>query len=218
MVRVLRSRRRATGHVEWISAQVACVSADSRAVRSTLSRLHQSGGRGGDMATVYTIGYEGTDVDQFVDTLKAAGIEVLVDVRALPLSRKKGFSKKGLATRLDQEGVAYFHLVALGNPKSGRDAARGGQLAEFKQIYARHLLNESAAKAMITVEALARGMAVCLMCFERDPATCHRSVIADGLRATGFSVLHLFGNDPSRYVSDATKFPRRNLSKGATAA
>lgn len=107
------------------------------------------------MNTIYTIGYEGTDIDRFVATLKAARIEMLVDVRALALSRKKGFSKKGLAARLDRDGVAYLHLVELGNPKVGRDAARAGQLAEWRHIYDQHLQGDGATGAMIMVEALA---------------------------------------------------------------
>jgi uncharacterized protein (DUF488 family) len=76
------------------------------------------------MTTVYTIGYEGTDIDKMLATLKAVGVDVLADVRAVALSRKKGFSKTALRTRLEAEGIAYAHFVELGDPKAGRGAAR----------------------------------------------------------------------------------------------
>src|SRR4051794_15641258 len=91
------------------------------------------------MRTIYTIGYEGTDIDRFAATLLAVGIEVLVDVRAIPLSRKPGFSKKRLANRMELEGIAYLHLVDLGDPKPGRTAAREGRYDDFVRIYQAHL-------------------------------------------------------------------------------
>ncbi len=81
------------------------------------------------MSVVYTIGYEGTDIDRFVATLKAVGVRRLADVRALALSRKKGFSKRSLAARLKAEGIDHIHLVGLGDPKTGREAARAGASA-----------------------------------------------------------------------------------------
>src|SRR5690606_21613376 len=83
--------------------------------------------RGTLMSIVYTIGYEGTDIDRFVATLKAVGVRRLADVRAVALSRKKGFSKKSLAARLEAEDIEYLHFQALGDPKPGREAARAGQ-------------------------------------------------------------------------------------------
>lgn len=69
------------------------------------------------MSVVFTVGYEGTDIDRFVRTLKAAGVQQLADVRAVAVSRKPGFSKKKLAARLAEEGIEYLHFVALGDPK-----------------------------------------------------------------------------------------------------
>jgi uncharacterized protein (DUF488 family) len=203
----------------YLSAEVAYRQAGSGQVRSTLSGFLQGDDRGTvRMATIYTIGYEGTDIDGFVATLRAADVQMLVDVRALPLSRKRGFSKAGLRTRLKQEGIVYFHMKELGNPKAGRDAARAGRHDEWRRIYAQHLLGEAPARAMIIVEALAKGMPICLMCFERDPATCHRSVITEGLQSVGLSALHLLGDEPSRYVGDPTKLSRRGIGEGAAAA
>jgi hypothetical protein len=77
------------------------------------------------VSVVYTIGYEGTDIDRVVATLRTVGVTMLADVRAVAVSRKKGFSKNGLRERLEAEGNTYVHLVELGDPKLGRDAARG---------------------------------------------------------------------------------------------
>ena len=91
------------------------------------------------MSVVYTVGYEGTDIDRFVATLKAAGVKRIADVRAVPISRKKGFSKKSLGARLEAEGIDYLHYVSLGDPKPGREAARAGQYRQFRAIYTQHL-------------------------------------------------------------------------------
>src|SRR5690606_1075350 len=78
------------------------------------------------MSVVYTIGYEGTDINRFVATLKAAAVKRVADVRAVALSRKKGFSKKSLSARLEAEGIEYLHFIDLGDPKPGREAAKAG--------------------------------------------------------------------------------------------
>ena len=91
------------------------------------------------MPRLFTIGYEGTDIDRFVETLKIVGVEVVADVRAVALSRKKGFSKSALSARLMADGMEYLHFVELGDPKPGRDAARAGLYDEFRKIYRRHL-------------------------------------------------------------------------------
>ena len=83
------------------------------------------------MTTLYTIGYEGTDIDRFVATLKAVGVYLLADVRALPLSRKKGFSKNGLRVRIEREGMEYVHLGALGALKRVATLRAPGALISF---------------------------------------------------------------------------------------
>ncbi len=165
------------------------------------------------MSVVYTIGYEGTDIDRLVDTLKLVGVTMLVDVRAVAISRKKGFSKNSLRDRLEAEGIAYVHLVELGDPKAGRDAARAGKYDEFRRIYTAHLKTSDAVDALKALDSSAREDNVCLLCFERDPATCHRRIIADRLNARGLEVFDLFGDEPNRYVRHAEKLPRRNSRK-----
>jgi uncharacterized protein (DUF488 family) len=166
------------------------------------------------MNTVYTIGYQGTDVDRFIATLKAVGVTVLADVRAVAISRKKGFSKNSLRDRLKSDGIAYVHLVELGDPKSGREAARAGQFAKFQQIYTRHLRTAGSVAALQVLEDIAHTDEVCLLCFERDPSTCHRTLIADRLKTRGLEVFDLFGDEPARYVRHAQKRPRRHPRQG----
>ncbi len=165
------------------------------------------------MKVVNTVGYEGMEIEGFVTMLKAAAVTVLADVRALALSRKKGFSKNGLRDRLEAEGIAYLHLVELGDPKIGRDAAHAGRVAEFKRIYLAHLETAGAISALEVLDELARRDTVCLLCFERDPTVCHRTLIADRLKARGFKIFDLYGDEPDRNVH-AKKVPRRHHSQG----
>jgi uncharacterized protein (DUF488 family) len=71
--------------------------------------------------------------------LRHASIDVLIDVRDVPLSRKKGFSKNGLAQILADADIEYVHLKGLGDPKDGRDAARAGEYDLFQKIFSRHM-------------------------------------------------------------------------------
>jgi uncharacterized protein (DUF488 family) len=168
------------------------------------------------MTTLYTIGYEGTDIDGFVAALRAVGVHLLVDVRALPLSRKKGFSKKGLRVRIEHEGMEYVHLGALGDPKEGRDAARAGRFDQFRRIYNKHLSQAEPQEKLRELGALVEEHPTCLMCFERDPTECHRLIVASKLPKT-VSIFHLYGDDPSRYVRNAAKLPGRRAGQGAAA-
>lgn len=127
---------------------------------------------------VYTIGYEGATQDAVIDALKAANVRLLADVRAVPLSRRPGFSKNILAAGLREAGIDYLGLKALGTPAAGRDAARKGKLALLEEIYAHQLeLPEALAEAAILRDRAA-GTPTALLCFERSPACCHRSLLA----------------------------------------
>src|SRR6266567_165816 len=143
------------------------------------------------MRSIYTIGYEGTDIDRLVQALLGESIKVLADVRAVPVSRKKGFSKSALKAALEAAGVQYLHFGNLGDPKPGRIAAQAGLLEEFRAIYAAHLQEANASAALNTLAEVARRNATCLLCFERDPAVCHRTMIAERLARRGFAKLDL---------------------------
>lgn len=145
------------------------------------------------MRRIYTIGYEGADVERFTSALKGAGVEVLADVRAIANSRKRGFSKNALREELAVEGIGYNHFIALGTPKPGRTAARAGDGATLRRIYCDEVLPQPAAReAFEELAALAKRQPVCLLCFERDPATCHRRLLAERLAERGFEAVDLF--------------------------
>jgi uncharacterized protein (DUF488 family) len=170
------------------------------------------------MQILYTIGYEGTDLKRFAATLKAVGVEQLADVRAVPHSRKRGFSKKSLSVRLEAEGIRYIPFQSLGDPKPGRDAARAGQYDLFRAIYTAHLDSEETRSSLKELVGVAVERPTCLLCFERDPVTCHRSIIAEELTDYGFEVFDLFGDNPEKYVRYAHRLPRYNPRKGTAAA
>ena len=140
---------------------------------------------------IFTIGYEGTTVPDFVDALKKAGVERVIDVRALPLSRRPGFSKTPLRNALAEAEIEYIHLKALGTPSEGRTAARAGRYADLERIYAGQLqLPEAIAQSAQMLE-LAREAPSALLCMEREPAHCHRTLLLDAV-AKEAEVVHLF--------------------------
>lgn len=141
-------------------------------------------------AILFTIGYAGSTIGAFIDTLKASGVEELVDVRAVPGSRNRPFCKNALAASLEAAGIAYRHLKPLGTPKAGRDAARKGDVATMQAIYDTQLATPEAQDALAALRSLAGEKRVALMCMESDPAQCHRSIVADRL-GDGFVVEHL---------------------------
>ena len=129
-----------------------------------------------------TVGYEGTTVDAFLRTLRDAQVALLVDVRAVASSRRPGFAKTRLAANLADAGIDYLHLRALGTPADGRAAARAGRHAEMRAIFAAHLATDEARGALHALADLVRdGRRVALLCFEADPAHCHRALVADAL-------------------------------------
>jgi len=139
---------------------------------------------GGHAKVVATIGYEGATVAGFVATLKTGGVELLVDVRAVASSRRPGFAKTRLAANVNAVGIEYLHLRGLGTPADGRAAARAGHHAEMRRIFLRHLARPESQFELETLADLVRnGPRLCLLCFEADPAHCHRSIVADALGA-----------------------------------
>lgn len=162
------------------------------------------------MKTVYTIGYEGTDIERFVRTLIVVGIEAVADVRAVPLSRKKGFSKNALRERLESAGIKYLALKQLGDPKDGRDAAKAGDYEKFRSIYSGHVDLPEAVAAIKELATASEEKAVCLLCFERDPKTCHRLIVGERMGAFGYEMTHLYGDDPERYIRNRDRLPTRS--------
>lgn len=118
---------------------------------------------------------------EFVDCLRTAGVEVLADVRAVPLSRRPGFSKNILAAGLREAGIDYAGFKALGTPAEGRAAARRNDLAALSRVYAGQLEMPDAIAQGAMLQDLARERKIALLCFERQPACCHRSLLVQAL-------------------------------------
>jgi uncharacterized protein (DUF488 family) len=132
-------------------------------------------------STVWTIGYEQATLDAVIGALVAAGTQVLADIRYLPLSRRPGFSKSGLAAAAREAGIEYRHIKPLGTPAEGRAAARRGDHAELARVYAGQLELPEALAAMAELRDLAGEKRVALLCYERDAAACHRSLLIEAL-------------------------------------
>ena len=135
------------------------------------------------MHTIHTIGYEHATVRSFLAELTGAGIELLIDVRAVAASRRPGFAKSKLAANLAGAGIDYLHLRSVGTPADGRAAARAGRHAEMRDIFLEHLATPAAQEGLDQLERIVRsGTRACMLCLEADPTHCHRTMIADALR------------------------------------
>ncbi|WP_010543515.1 DUF488 family protein [Sphingomonas elodea] len=140
---------------------------------------------------IFTIGYEGATMAEFLAALTRAGVERVIDVRALPNSRRPGFSKNMLAASLAEAGIDYVHLKQLGTPKRGRDAAKRGDVATLREVYEVQLALPEAQAQAAAMRVLAAEKPSALLCYERDPCHCHRTLLlaAKGADAT---VIDLF--------------------------
>jgi len=127
---------------------------------------------------LWTIGYEGFTADEWLDSLAASGVQTVVDVREMPLSRKPGFSKSRLPDALRARGIEYVHLRSLGNPKEYRHRLRDGwSFDEFEREF--RCVLEQQTEALEALSSMALSERVCLVCFEEDPTRCHRSIVAE---------------------------------------
>ena len=132
---------------------------------------------------IFTIGYEGSTQPELIAALTGAGVERLIDVRAVPLSRKPGFSKNILAAGLREAGIDYVHLKALGTPPAGREAARKGKADVLAAVYAEQLDTPEAGVQSAQLLELAGEKVSALLCFERDPGMCHRTLLRESVMA-----------------------------------
>ncbi len=144
------------------------------------------------MPRIFTIGYEQAAQAQVISALKAAGVKLVIDVRAVAASRRAGFSKSILASSLKDEGIDYLHFKALGTPKAGREAARAGRTGEMHAIFEAHLAEPEATVALAETAEIAAARPAALLCYEADPGHCHRRILTDRLAADqGFDVVDL---------------------------
>ena len=140
---------------------------------------------------IFPIGYEHATVDEFLAALAKGGVEQVADIRAIAASRRPGFAKSALAANLASVGIGYRHFHALGTPKPGRDAAKKGDRATLERVYAGQLeLPEAQAEAAALKEMVAE-RPTAILCFERDPAMCHRSLLI-AAELPKADVTHLF--------------------------
>jgi len=133
---------------------------------------------------LYTFGYEGLNLDTFIDRLKGTGVRQVVDVREYPLSRKKGFSKNSLSAALIPHGIEYVSMTALGCPKAIRQRFKlDGDWSLYERSFCRYLKTQ--ADAVKELALAAKRKTACLLCFEADYSQCHRSLVARAAVACG---------------------------------
>lgn len=126
---------------------------------------------------LHTLGYEGVTLAAFIAQLKKARVATVADVRELPLSRKRGFSKTALSAALERVGIGYVHLPALGCPKPIRERYKhDGDWSAYTRAFGKHLDSNSA--AVLGLARRATESRICLVCFEADFNFCHRSIVA----------------------------------------
>jgi uncharacterized protein (DUF488 family) len=141
--------------------------------------------------TVFTIGYEGLDIDDFMALLSEHGIETVVDIRELPLSRKPAFSKKALANVLNLSGLEYVHMVELGSPRPERDGYRAdGDWKRYTTGFLKHLKTQK--NAIASLAERVESSTCALLCYEADFNFCHRSIVAKAVSENcGAEVEHI---------------------------
>jgi uncharacterized protein (DUF488 family) len=133
---------------------------------------------------LYTFGYEGLDIDGFISRLKEVGVRTIVDVRQLPLSRKKGFSKRSFAEALENAGIAYVHWPMLGCPKNIRDSYKlNADWKKYTTSFNAYLRGQDA--SVRELAAVSRATTACLVCFEADYNFCHRTFVARAAHRRG---------------------------------
>jgi uncharacterized protein (DUF488 family) len=140
-----------------------------------------------DVTELLTVGYQGRTAAELIGLLEQARVDVVVDVRLTPLSRKPGLSKRALAERLAQAGIDYVHLRGLGNPVENRDGFRRGE-QDSKHRFGKVLTSDDGQRALGEIRELMHEQRVALLCFEQDAATCHRDLVSAALRSPESSV------------------------------
>jgi uncharacterized protein (DUF488 family) len=141
---------------------------------------------------IHTIGYEAAAIEDLIATLTRARITRLIDIRESPYSKRAEFSTDELRAALGRYGIAYTHIRALGNPPAGREAARAGHAAAFREIFAAHLDGTEGRDGLERALAFAAAEPVCLLCLEKSAVHCHRSMVAARLHdLSGQAIVNL---------------------------
>jgi uncharacterized protein (DUF488 family) len=157
-------------------------------------------------ACIYTFGYEGLDISAFLARLSELRIETIIDVRANPLSRKRGFSRNALSEALRGKGVTYLHLKAMGCPKPVRDRYKqDGDWQSYTRSFLTYLGQRD--EDIERVCAIAQKSRSCLLCFEADFNRCHRTFVGRAVaRSSGLELIH---------ITDQTTIPERAVRVAA---
>jgi uncharacterized protein (DUF488 family) len=160
---------------------------------------------------LFTIGYEGASAEAFLTTLKTARIARVLDVRELPLSRRRGFSKGALSATLEHAGIAYQHERRLGAPRVIRHRLREDHdLARYFADFREYLTTQ---RDFLDAFVKTLTGAVALLCYERNPAECHRSAVASALAARlKIRVENLHVHEPQQAPRAACARPRQGIS------
>jgi bifunctional DNA-binding transcriptional regulator/antitoxin component of YhaV-PrlF toxin-antitoxin module len=142
--------------------------------------------------TIYTIGYEGVKIEEFIEKLLEDGIEQLVDVREIAFSRKNGFSKSKLKEGLKQKGIYYVHNQKLGSPKNIRNELFATKdYKKFFREYANHVKGKDIQEEITNLEGFSKVRKTAIMCFEKDVDTCHRKTLSSELKKRGWRIIHI---------------------------
>ena len=129
----------------------------------------------GKTLPLFTIGYEQAKPASVLGELVEAKVDTLVDVRAVAASRRPGFSKRQLSASLEEAGIAYLHFQKLGTPAEGRQAARAGDRDTLAKVYEAHIKKPEPQAELAELASLVKsGKRIALLCYCRDPKTCHR--------------------------------------------
>lgn len=154
-------------------------------------------------APVFTLGYQLRSIDEYVAELVEADVQLVVDVRETPWSHKRGFSKTKLKEALGVAGIDYVHLKFAGNPKELRRAATSH--AQCLSDYEEHIQADPGIIEQFAEhvrEWLQKGIRACLLCYERHPEDCHRTILLDRalqVLRQPVSVEHLGPNGAPRF-------------------
>lgn len=143
-----------------------------------------------DKMTLYTAGYEGSNISDFIAKLQSNDIKVVIDVREIPISRKKGFSKSALKELLTEDSIEYIHYKELGSPREIRHRLHeDGNFNNFINQYLAYIRDKKS--ILDEVKNIAEHQNSCLLCFEKEPRQCHRSVLADLIYTSSDSIMRV---------------------------
>jgi uncharacterized protein (DUF488 family) len=173
-----------------------------------------------DAMNLFTLGYQGTNVHNYISTLRNAGVGLVVDVRETAWSHKRDFCKSAFKLKLELAGIQYIHLPSAGNPKQNRKTAKTAQECLDRYRVYLSTSRQGVADILAVIEgAQMSGYGVCLTCFEREPLDCHRSILADAICCIkqGIRQVHLLSSTEQQIRSEGVPEPHDHEAVGIKA-